>query len=166
VPIAAGVAAAGFIGGTMYLMDDAHKRGIAAGNAAAAAGEHAKSFSDSFASVATGGGPAGGTGGAAGATAAEDTIKKQVGIRKAIVDKNKQKGKDTIAREAYAVIAQAIYDNAKTKYREQHKGDFWVGVGEVVGIEDFGSGLGAHMKPIAIVLENKSPGGGPLKLNG
>lgn len=165
VPVAAGIAGIAFIGGTMYLMDDAHKRGVA-GNAAVAAGQRAGSFAHSFAGVMTGGAAESGPSGAEGARVAEETIKKQIGIKDVLVEKNKQKGKEPIAREAYVVIAQNIYDDAKAQFREQHKGDTMVSVGEFFGVQDLGSGLGAHLKPIAIVLENKQPGGPPLQLTG
>lgn len=164
VPVAAGVVCIAFIGGTMYLVDDAHKRGLAAGKAAAAAGQHAANFSASFADVSTGGQGLPGAGGDEGATAAEETIKKQVGIRESIVERNRQKGQEAIAREAYAAIAQQIYDRAKVQYREAHKGDFLAGVGSFFGVEDVGTGLGRHMMYMAIVLENKQPGGPPLNL--
>ena len=162
--LSAGAAAAGFLVGTMYLMDDAHARGVAAGEAAAAAGQQAAGFSESFADVATGGSGTGGPGGAEGAQAADDAINKQLGFRAVVIEQNKQKGKEAIAREAYLTIAQEIYDHAKTHFREQHKDDISVGIGELVGIEDLGSGIGSHLDAIYIVLENKQPGGGPLVL--
>lgn len=163
-PIAAGAAAAGFLVGTMYLMQDAAERGADAGNAAVAAGQEATSFAESFADVATGGPGKGGARGADGAKAAEDALNKQVGIRTVIIEKNRQHGRETIAREIYQVIAQDIYDQAKAMFREKHKDDVSVGIGDFFGIDDLGSGIGSHLKTIYIVLENKTPGGGPLVL--
>lgn len=148
----------------MYLMDDAAKRGSAAGAAAVAAGQRAAGFSDSFASVATGGAEKPGPGGAEGAQAAEQNLRKQVGIREIFVRRNTEKGHLVIAREGYVVIAQRIYDEAKAQYREAHKGDVSVRFGKFFGVGDLGSGLRSHLKPIAIVLESKQPGGGPLTL--
>lgn len=174
---AAGLAAAGFLVGTMYLMDDAGKKGVESGQAAAAAGAKAQSYALSFASVATGGGPKGGEGGAKGAEDARAEIDKQINekaasipqaekdlLKEKIVAASRQKGQNVIAKEAYVVIAQQIYDKATADYREAHKGEVSNKIGNFFGIDDLGTGLGLYQKNIAIVLENKTPGGGPLSI--
>jgi Domain of unknown function (DUF4157) len=162
VPIAgaaaAGAACVAFLAGTMYLADQAGKKGVEAGQAAVAAGEKAQSYSESFTNVATGGTPTGGSQGAKGAEDAETQIESQVGLRKAIIEKNKQK-------EAYTVIAQKIYNDNKIQFREKHKDETIAEIGAFLGVQDLGTGLHSYLQIIAIVLENRQPGGPPLEID-